>query len=115
MLLIKTYWEALSIRSKVIHVIFVLVSLMLLYYAGGKAFYKYKYFKRLESEVKVLKKEKEASEFKIDSLIGVTQETTAKVKKKSKSIDKKRIRDEEIIDNKSYSDDELDEFLSDYQ
>lgn len=111
----KIYWSKLSVKSKTAHILGVLVLFLLLYFVSGKAWYKYKYYRGLEKEVVKLREEKQISEAKIDSLIGVSDKKTEEIKIKSKTTDKKRIRDEKIIDSKSYSDDELDGFLSDYE
>ena len=77
-----------------------------------KAYYKYKYFKVIESQRNNLLEKQKISNKKIDSLISHNLYLLKKFENESDKIDSKRKRNEKAIDNRNVSDAELDGFLS---
>ena len=111
---IKQWFKRQSSTAKLFIVLFTLAITYTIYIYIGKAYYKYQYFKELEREVSVLKDSVSAYNKRELKLIDSLKTTTKTSQKKAKDIDTKLKKDEEIINNTTVTDSELQDFLSNY-
>tara|TARA_Y100001973_G_C4981562_1_gene224449 strand:- start:156 stop:509 length:354 start_codon:yes stop_codon:yes gene_type:complete len=106
-------------KQKTITKLFIIIATIAMVYAVrvgvGKAYYKYQYFKTVEKKYTAAKDSIQSLNLEIKDLTQKQQIRTKNVQKKSKAINDKLKQDEEIIDNRNYSDAELNDFLSKYQ
>lgn len=79
-----------------------------------KAYYKYQYFKQVEQNYNTAKDSISSLNNKIKDLTQKQQILTEKAQKQARSINDKLKQDENTIDNRNVTDDELLEFLSRY-
>ena len=79
-----------------------------------KSVYKYKYYKSEAEKYNTAKDSIESLNLRLKDLTQKQEIRTKTVQKKAQSIQDKLKQDEEIIDNRDYNDDELDDFISDY-
>ena len=82
------------------------------YYSYSNILKKYK--SSLETTKSTLKQKLNKKDKQIDSLISNIQVKTVTIYKTAKSIDKKIIKDEKIIDSLPITNDEIDRFLARY-
>lgn len=106
------FWNNLNKTSKLLLIAFMIMFLGMVYFGGSKMYYKYKYFKAVEKELKVAKNELKTFQEAEKELISEGQQTTVKAKTKAKSIDKKLKDDEKAIDNSTINNELLFEFLA---
>lgn len=106
------FWNNLSRTSKLLLIAVMILFLGLVYFGSSKMYYKYKYFKTVENELKVAKNEIKNKNNLIDSIIANSKNHTKTVRKKAISIDTKLKQDEQTIDNNNVSDDALNEFIA---
>ena len=112
---IKQWFKRQNITSKVLIVILFLATLYIGYISIQKGYYKYKYFKGLETQVTTLQDSLQSSNERINDLLTKGKTTTINVKKNASAIDKKLQEDEKTIDNANVSDTELHKFLAKYE
>jgi len=111
-------WNWFKMQSPITKLFILIAAVAVIYgiYVGlGKAYYKYEYFKTVEQKYHTAKDSIASLNSEIKNLTQKQQIRTKNVQKKSKAINDKLKQDEEIIDNRNYSDAELDDFLSEYQ
>lgn len=85
-----------------------------MFLGGQKSYYKYRYFKSLETTVNVLKDSIEVSNQRIEDILSKGQKTTTQSRNSSIAIDNKLKEDEKFIDASDFSDDKLDKLLAKY-
>lgn len=112
---IKHWWLGLNATSKVLSLLLILAIGYGIYTYSGKALYKYRYFKALETQVETLRDSILRYEIRVTNLIESGKKDTEKTKKQSALIDKKLKEDEETIDNSTISDDDIVEFITKHQ
>lgn len=86
-----------------------------IYFASRWAMDQYAFLKSMEKEIEDLRTQVQEYEENETKILSEGEENTKTAQKKSRSIDEKLKQDEDIIDNRDISDDELDEFLSRYE
>lgn len=80
-----------------------------------KEIYKNKYVQTLEKDYDEAKEKIEDLNIRVDSLFTNIESLTKKYKSKSSNIDKKLKQDEEDIDSRIITDDDVDKFLAKYK
>ena len=117
--LIFNYIKHWFIRQSTTAKLFIIICAIGIVYVGyisaGKAYYKYQYFKELEREVTNLKDSVSAYNKREQKLLNTLKNTTKTSQKKFQDIDTKLKQDEEIIDNSTVTDSELQDFLSKFR
>ncbi len=111
-------WTWFKIQSPIakLFIIIALIAVGYAIYSGvGKGYYKYQYFKSIEKQYSQAKDSIVSLNTEIKNLTQNQQNRTKNVQKKSKDINDKLKQDEEIIDNRNYTDAELNDFLAEYQ
>ena len=112
---IKHWFNRQDLKTKLFIVVCFIGLAYLMYLGAGKAYYKYKYFKQLETEVLQKNKRIEELENTVSKQLEIGEITTIKVKKSKIAIDKKLKEDEKIINNSTISDDDIANFIAKHQ
>lgn len=112
---ITQWFKKQDLKTKLFIVICFIGLGYLMYLGAGKAYYKYKYFKALETEITLKDQYIEELENKVSEALEVGEKVTNTVKKNKVAIYKKLKQDEEIINNSDFSDAKLDKLLAKYE
>jgi hypothetical protein len=113
--IIKEYWKGQTFKEKAFTILVFIFFVYIIVLSTQKAYYKYQYYKQLEKEVVTLKTEIKVSNLKIKDLIKLGKAETIIIREKSIQIDTKLKKDEEIINNRIITDDDISRFLAKYE
>lgn len=111
---ITDYWKKQSAKEKFFIILIAIGFGFGMYHYSSKVYYKYKYFKQLETQVTILKDSILNINEREKEIIVKGKSSTTKAKTSSKAIDKKLKEDEKIIDDSDITDVQLDSLLAKY-
>ena len=115
MSVIIAFWKKRTTLEKLFLIIIVVGFIYTSFTTVQKGIYKYRYYKAIENDYRTAKDSIEALNLRLKDLTQKQEIRTKTVQKKAQSIQDKLKQDEEIIDNRDYTDDELDDFIAKYQ
>ncbi|WP_233882195.1 hypothetical protein [Tenacibaculum piscium] len=113
--IIATFWTKQNWLGKLQSILIVLLVILMIYFKALFGIYKHKYVSKIESE-------KESLKVQVDSLKAIKSRNTTQIKKNvsrlridKNKIEKKRKKDEEIINNSSVSDKQRNAIITKYE